>query len=53
MGTETIPVRARVAEGEERERFWSRQNELMPGFAEYEGKAQGREIPVVLLERRN
>ncbi len=50
VGTEVISVRARVAEGDERERIWSRQKELMPGFAEYE-KTAGREIPVVILER--
>lgn len=52
VGTETIPVRARVAEGEERGRIWSRQKELMPGFAEYERTAEGRQIPVVVLEPR-
>ena len=52
VGEETIPVRARVVEGEERERIWSRQKELMPGFAEYERTAGGREIPVVALEPR-
>ncbi len=49
VGTETIPVRARVAEGDERERVWSRQKELMPGFAEYEAKTE-RTIPVVVIE---
>jgi deazaflavin-dependent oxidoreductase (nitroreductase family) len=49
VGTETIPVRAHVAEGEERERIWERQKQLNPGFAEYE-KRTGREIPVVVLE---
>ena len=51
IGTETIPVRAHVATGEERERIWSKQKELMPGFASYEKKTS-REIPVVVLERR-
>ena len=50
VGTETIEVKARVAEGDERARIWSRQKELMPGFAEYEQKTS-REIPVVVLER--
>ena len=50
VGTETIPVRARVAEGEERELIWTRQKEVMPGFAEYEAKTE-RQIPVVILER--
>ena len=52
VGSETIPVRARVLEGDERERVWAKQKELMPGFAGYEKSAKGREIPVVLLERR-
>jgi deazaflavin-dependent oxidoreductase (nitroreductase family) len=53
LGTETIPVRAREAEGDERERIWSKQKELMPGFADYEAKTTGiREIPVVVLEPR-
>ena len=50
IGTDTFDVRARVAEGEERERLWSRQKELMPGFADYEQRTT-RKIPVVILER--
>ena len=38
MGPDTVPMRARVAEPEERERIWSRQKEIMPGFADYEQK---------------
>ena len=49
VGTDTIPVRARVAVGEERERIWSRQKAFYPRFARYEQTA--REIPVVVLER--
>jgi deazaflavin-dependent oxidoreductase (nitroreductase family) len=52
VGTETIKVRARVAEGAEREELWSKQKQQMPGFADYETKAGDREIPVVILERR-
>ena len=51
VGTETIPVHARVAEGEERDRIWTRQKELAPGFAEYEARTS-RQIPVIVLERR-
>jgi deazaflavin-dependent oxidoreductase (nitroreductase family) len=47
---ETVPMRARVAEGEERTRIFDRQKQAMPGFAEYEAKA-GRPIPVVVLSR--
>jgi deazaflavin-dependent oxidoreductase (nitroreductase family) len=49
VGTETHDVVARVAEGEERERIWERQKELVPGFGVYEGRTE-REIPVVILE---
>jgi deazaflavin-dependent oxidoreductase (nitroreductase family) len=51
VGTDTVPVRARVASDEERAPIWSRQKELYPGFAEYEGKTS-RKIPVVFLSRR-
>jgi deazaflavin-dependent oxidoreductase (nitroreductase family) len=50
IGTDTAPMRARVAEGDERERIFSRQKELMPGFAGYEANTT-RQIPVVVLER--
>ena len=52
VGTETIPVRARVAEGDERESLWNAQKSAVPQFAEYEERAGGRQIPVVILERR-
>jgi deazaflavin-dependent oxidoreductase (nitroreductase family) len=51
IGSDARDVIARVATGEERERIWSRQKELMPGFAEYEKTAGDREIPVIVLER--
>lgn len=47
---EVIPVRARVADGEERARLWPKAVELYPGYAEYQRRAD-REIPVVILER--
>ena len=50
IGTERVPMRARVAEGEERERIWEAQKADQPGFAEYEAKTD-RVIPVVVLER--
>jgi deazaflavin-dependent oxidoreductase (nitroreductase family) len=52
IGTETRPVRARVATGDERERIWTEQKRAMPGFAEYEKTAGDREIPVIVLEPR-
>ena len=51
VGTDTIPVRARVAAGEERERIWEQQKRDYPTFAEYEQKAN-REIPVIVFEPR-
>jgi deazaflavin-dependent oxidoreductase (nitroreductase family) len=50
IGAETIPVRARVAGGEERDRIWERQKLFFPRFAKWEERA-GREIPVVILDR--
>ena len=51
LGTETVPVSATVLDGAERDEIWTKQKELMPGFADYE-KATTRTIPVVLLTRR-
>ena len=50
VGTETIPVRARVAEGDERDRIWEEQKRVNSNFADYEQKTT-RSIPVVVLER--
>jgi len=50
VGTDTFPVTARVTEGAERDRYWSKQKQAMPGFADYEQKTT-REIPVVVLTR--
>lgn len=45
----TIEARARVAEGEERERIWQRQVRELPIFGEYRERS-GREVPVVIIE---
>ena len=47
---ETFQARARVVEGEERDRLFAAQAALMPGFNDYQAKTK-RTIPVVLLER--
>jgi deazaflavin-dependent oxidoreductase (nitroreductase family) len=52
VGTETIAVRARVAEGEERDEIYAAQKADVPVFAGYEESAGDRVIPVVVLERR-
>jgi len=51
VGSTTLPVRARVAEGEERDRLYRAQADLMPNFDEY-AKATTRTIPVVVFEPR-
>jgi deazaflavin-dependent oxidoreductase (nitroreductase family) len=51
VGADTFPVRARVAEGEERDRLYRAQADLMPNFDDY-AKATTRQIPVVVLEPR-
>ena len=48
---EVIPVRASVAEGEERERLWSEMVEAWPDYEDYKKKTD-RQIPVVILSRR-
>ena len=47
---QVFPARARVAEGDERERLWAKANEVWPHYAEYQEKTD-REIPVVVLTR--
>jgi deazaflavin-dependent oxidoreductase (nitroreductase family) len=49
VGTDTIDVIASEATGEERERLYRTQAERVPQFAEYEEKAAGRVIPVIVL----
>ena len=50
LAGETFEATAVTAEGVERERIWSAQKEIMPGFAEYEAKTE-RQIPVIVLTR--
>jgi deazaflavin-dependent oxidoreductase (nitroreductase family) len=46
-----IAVRARVAEGEERQRMWNAAAALYPPYNDYQVKAGSRKIPIVVLER--
>jgi len=48
---ERRPVRARVAEGEERAQLWRRMNEHYAGFDAYEERTS-RDIALFVLERR-
>lgn len=50
VGTETVKVRARVAEPTERDVIFARQAERVPQFAKYEESAAPRKIPVVVLD---
>jgi deazaflavin-dependent oxidoreductase (nitroreductase family) len=45
-------VRARVATLEERERFWPRVVDTYHGYADFQARSQGREIPLVVFEPR-
>jgi deazaflavin-dependent oxidoreductase (nitroreductase family) len=49
IGTGTVQVVAREAEGAERDRIWEAQKRDYPGFADYERKTT-RQIPVIILE---
>jgi deazaflavin-dependent oxidoreductase (nitroreductase family) len=51
VGAEEIPVRASIAEGEERARLWSLMSEVWPAYEDYQAKTS-RQIPVVVLARR-
>ena len=52
VGRERIPVRARIAAGEERARLWTRADEINQGqYAVYQSRTK-RPIPVVVLEPR-
>jgi deazaflavin-dependent oxidoreductase (nitroreductase family) len=50
IGAERFPVRATVAEGDERDRLYKQQADQMPNFHEYQ-RNTSRRIPVVILER--
>jgi deazaflavin-dependent oxidoreductase (nitroreductase family) len=49
VGPDTVDVEAVITDGEERERLFSKQKQLMPQFADYEQKTT-RQIPVVALQ---
>jgi deazaflavin-dependent oxidoreductase (nitroreductase family) len=51
VGSERRPVRARVANPEERARLWPKAVEAYPGYRTYQERTE-REIPLVVLEPR-
>jgi deazaflavin-dependent oxidoreductase (nitroreductase family) len=50
VGTQTVKVRARIADPDERDAIYARQKEIAPPFAEYEKNAAPRVIPVMVLD---
>lgn len=50
LGNERFEAEASIVEGEERDRLFNRQVEVMPGFGDYQ-RATRRKIPVVILTR--
>jgi F420H(2)-dependent quinone reductase len=52
IGDELRRVHARVATPEERERLWPRVVGAYSGYADYQARSKGREIPLVILEPR-
>ncbi|WP_410051044.1 nitroreductase family deazaflavin-dependent oxidoreductase [Acidiferrimicrobium sp. IK] len=50
VGTDTVKVTTREATGAERDAIWEAQKRDAPTFADYEGKAAGRTIPVLIFE---
>lgn len=52
MRGEVRNVKARVAEGEEREKLWRKAAKVWPDYERYQQRAPHRKIPVVVLEPR-
>lgn len=50
VGTKKQKAQARTASGDERSRLWEQAVGFFPPYADYQQKAGGREIPVVVLD---
>jgi deazaflavin-dependent oxidoreductase (nitroreductase family) len=50
IGAKRVSARARVAEGEERDRLWKQLAEVYPPYEAYQKSATERTIPVVVLD---
>jgi deazaflavin-dependent oxidoreductase (nitroreductase family) len=50
VGAEKYPVRARILSGEERDRIFAKQADVIPTFGQYQQRTS-RTIPVIALER--
>ena len=51
VGSSSLPVKVRVAQGAEHDDIWSKQKRDWPQFAEYERQTTRAVIPVIVLER--
>ncbi len=49
VGAKKVTARARVAEGDERDRIWELMAKIYPPYLDYQ-KATERTIPVVVLD---
>ena len=52
VGSSSLPVTVRVAQGDEHDDIWNRQKHEWPQFAEYERQTSRDVIPVIVLERQ-
>ncbi len=52
VGSKHLPVHARVAKPEERDRLWAMAVKAYPGYDDYAARSKGREIPLVILQPR-
>jgi deazaflavin-dependent oxidoreductase (nitroreductase family) len=52
VASHRLPVRARTASPEERERLWPLAVKAYHGYEDYAVRSKGREIPLVVLEPR-
>ena len=50
VSTKAYKAKARTAKGEERAKLWKQMQPIYPPYDDYQKRAQGREIPVVVLE---
>jgi deazaflavin-dependent oxidoreductase (nitroreductase family) len=50
VGAKKLKARARIAEGEERERLWKQLVAIYPPYGDYQKNASPRVIPVVVLD---
>jgi deazaflavin-dependent oxidoreductase (nitroreductase family) len=50
VGPKAVSARARVAEGDERERLWRQMAKLYPPYDRYQERAGARTIPLLVLD---